>query len=171
MTIHVVIGWQQSKQCVRWPVLPERIVGSGINPLSSSIFEIIRWQLTTFQMIAGSSSFFFKCMWNTLCSWVAPLKFWFQNDLGRKNSAEFCMQSLFTSLTMVTSWSRSSSNFYTLIGQNFAGEFMRKMYAASGTCFLIAEADRVLCRQLVVFLTAFFQWIYKMNTAGIKILL
>ena len=134
-------------------------------------FEIIRWQLTTFQMIAGSSSFFFKCMWNTLCSWVAPLKFWFQNDLGRENSAEFCMQSLFTSLTMVTSWSRSSSNFYTLIGQNFAGEFMRKMYAASGTCFLIAEADRVLCRQLVVFLTVFFQWIYKMNTAGIKILL
>ena len=68
------------------------------------------------------------------------------------------MQSLFTSLTMVTSWSRSSSNFYTLIGQTFAGEFMRKMYAAFGTCFLIAEADTVLCRQLVVFLTVFFHY-------------
>ena len=41
--------------------------------------------------------------------------------------------------------------FYALIGQNLTGEFMRKMYAASGTCFLIAEADRVLCRQLVMF--------------------
>ena len=34
-------------------------------------------------------------------------------------------------------------------GQNFTGEFMRKIYAAS------AEADRVLC-QLVMFLTVFF---------------
>ena len=34
-------------------------------------------------------------------------------------------------LTMVTRWSRSTSNFYTLIGQNLTGEFMRKNYAAS----------------------------------------
>ena len=27
---------------------------------------------------------------------------------------------------MVTRWSRSTSNFYTLIGQNLTGEFMRK---------------------------------------------
>ena len=70
---------------------------------------------------------------------------------------------------MVTRWSRSSSNFYALFGQNLTGEFMRKMYAASRTCFLIAEADRVLCRQLVTFLTV--HWIYKTNTAAIKILL
>ena len=80
------------------------------------------------------------------------------------------MQSPLT-LTMVTRWSRSSFNFYALICQNLTGEFMPKMYAASGTCFLIAEADRVLCRQLVMFLTVFFHWIYKMNTAVIKILL
>ena len=29
-------------------------------------------------------------------------------------------------------WSRSTSNFYVLIGQNLTGEFMRKIYAASG---------------------------------------
>ena len=40
-------------------------------------------------------------------------------------------QSLFTFLT-VTRWSRSASNFYVLIGQNLTGEFMRKIYAASG---------------------------------------
>ena len=72
---------------------------------------------------------------------------------------------------MVTRWSRSSYNFYALFGQNLTGEFMRKMYAASRTCFLIAEADRVLCRQLVTFLSVFFHWIYKTNTAAIKILL
>ena len=32
----------------------------------------------------------------------------------------------------VTRWSRSTSNFYALIGQNLTGEFMRKIYAASG---------------------------------------
>ena len=40
-------------------------------------------------------------------------------------------QSLLTFLT-VTRWSRSTSNFYVLIGQNLTGEFMRKIYAASG---------------------------------------
>ena len=64
---------------------------------------------------------------------------------------------------MVTRWSRSTSNFYTLIGQNLTGEFMRKNYAASWKKFtLTAEADRVLC-QLVMFLTVFFLWMYKMK--------
>ena len=53
--------------------------------------------------------------------------------------------------------------FYTLIGQNLTGEFMRKNLAASWKLFtLTAEADRVLC-QLVMFLTVFFLWMYKMK--------
>ena len=40
--------------------------------------------------------------------------------------------------------------------------FMRKIYAASETCFLIAEADRVLCH-LVMFLPVFLHWIFKMK--------
>ena len=40
-------------------------------------------------------------------------------------------QSLLTFLTIVTHWSRSTSNFHALIGQNLTGEFMRKIYAAS----------------------------------------
>ena len=54
--------------------------------------------------------------------------------LGRENSTGFYMQgrqSLLIFLT-VTRWSRSTSNFYVLIGQNLTGEFMRKIYAASG---------------------------------------
>ena len=85
-------------------------------------------------MIAGSSSIFLKCIWNKLCSWAALLKFWFRTDLGRKNSTGFYMQGRQSPLTFltVTRWSCSTSNFYVLIGQNLTGEFMRKIYAASG---------------------------------------
>ena len=36
-----------------------------------------------------------------------------------------------TFLTIVTHWSRFISNFYSLIGQNLTGEFLRKIDAAS----------------------------------------
>ena len=72
-------------------------------------------------------------------------------------------QMLFTFLTIVTHWSRSTVNFYALIGQNLTGEFMRKIYTASWNLFtLTAETDRVLC-QLVMFLTVFFHWMGKMK--------
>ena len=41
-------------------------------------------------------------------------------------------QSLLTFLTIMTRWSRSTSNFYALIVQNLTGEFLWKIYAASG---------------------------------------
>ena len=70
---------------------------------------------------------------------------------------------LFTFLTIVTRRSRSASNFYPLIGQNLTGKFMRKIYTACWNLFtLTIEADRVLC-QLVVLLTVFFHWMYKMK--------
>ena len=105
-------------------------------------------------------------MWNKLCLCVAPLKFWFQSDLRGENSATCYMegrQSLLTFLTVVARWSRSTSNFYALPGQNLTGEFMRKINASSWNLFtLTAEADRVLC-QPVMFLTVFFHWMYKMK--------
>ena len=36
--INVVINWQLSKQGIRWPVSPDRIAGSGIDPSRSSVF-------------------------------------------------------------------------------------------------------------------------------------
>ena len=64
---------------------------------------------------------------------------------------------------MVTRCSPSTSNFYALIGQNLTGDIMRKIYAALWKLFtLTAEDDRVLC-QLVMFLTVFFHWMYKMK--------
>ena len=93
------------------------------------------------------------------------LRGWFQTDLGRENSASNLkiQAGRRPFLTMVTRWSRSTFNFYALIGQNLTVEFMRKIYAASWILFtLTAEADRVLC-QLVMFLTVFFHWMYKMK--------
>ena len=70
---------------------------------------------------------------------------------------------LFTFLTIVTRWSRSTSIFYALIGENLTAEFMQKIYKASCNSFtLTAEADRVFC-QLMMFLTVFFHWMHKMK--------
>ena len=69
-----------------------------------------------------------------------------------------------------TRWSRSTSNFYALIGQNLTG-FMQKIYVASWRLFTVtAEADRVLC-QLVMFLLSFSIGRTKWNSAAIKSLL
>ena len=49
-------------------------------------------QVTSFEMIAGSSLFFQTFIWNMLCLChygPALLIFWFQTDLGRKNSVSY----------------------------------------------------------------------------------
>ena len=48
-------------------------------------FEVIRWQVTSIQMIAGSSLIVFYFIWNMFCFCAAQLKFWFKTDLGREN--------------------------------------------------------------------------------------
>ena len=114
---------------------------------------------------------FFKLIWNMLrlCHYgPAPLTFWFQTDLGRENSA--CYLKIQAGKTDAFHFSHHSYalvtlqvQFYALIGQNLTGEFMRKIYAASWNLFsLTAETDRVLC-QLVMFLTVFLHWMYKMK--------
>ena len=96
-----------------------------------------------------------------ISKWPRELKF--SQFLQAGKTCQF----LLTVLTKFTRWSRSTSNFYALIGQNLTGEFMQKIYAAYWNLFtLTAEADRVLCR-IVIFLTVFFHW----NSAAIKSLL
>ena len=109
-----------------------------------------------------------------LCLCAAQVKVWFQTDLRRENSASYYRQGRqlvafdFSFLTLVMRWSRSTSNFYALIGQNLTGEFMWKIYAASWNSFTLrAEADRVLC-QLVMFCTVFSTGIKKWNSSAIK---
>ena len=121
-------------------------------------FEVIRWQVATFQMIVGSSSIYLKCICNKSFLWAALLKFWFQSDLGRENSTGFYMlgrQSLLTFLAIVTRWSHSTSKFHALIGQIWQVRLCRKFMQRLETRLLIAEAHRGLCH-LVMFLTVFF---------------
>ena len=115
---------------------------------------------------------------------TAQLKFWFQTGLAREKSASYYRQGrqlVLTFLTMVTRWSRSTSNFYALIGQYLTGEFMRNIYAASWILFtLTAEEDRVLY-QLVFFFLFWFVFLFffclfftgctKWNSAAISSLL
>ena len=74
-----------------------------------------------------------------MCLRVALIKFWFQTDLGRENSAIFYRKGRHESIKILThhghARSRSKSNFYALIGQNLTGEFMRKTYAVSRNVF------------------------------------
>ena len=80
--IHVMINRQLSKQGIRCPVSPECIAGSDIDPSRLSIFEVIRCQVTSFQIF----------VWNMLrlCHYgPALLRFWFQTDLGRDSSATY----------------------------------------------------------------------------------
>ena len=53
----------EAKQCIRRPVSPERYRGLKYRPTECEcFFEIVCWQVTTFLMIAGSSSIFLKML-------------------------------------------------------------------------------------------------------------
>ena len=64
-----------------------------------------------------------------ISNWPRKLKF------SQFLQAEKTCQLLLTILTKVTRWSRSTSNFYALIGENLTGEFIRNIYTASGNLF------------------------------------
>ena len=152
-----MINWQLSKQGIRWPVSPDHTAGSSVDPSRSSIFWSYLLTNYQFQIIAGSSLFFprihikyvvFMSLWPRkirilISNWPRKRKLFSQFFLKYRRGRPY--------LPMVTRWSHSTSNFYTLIGQNLTGEFMRTNYAASWKLFTFtAEADRVLC-QLVMF--------------------
>ena len=112
------------------------------------LFEVIRWQVTSFQMIASSSLFFKKFIRNMLCLChygPALLRVWFQTNLGREYSASYLeIQAGRTfSYHGHALVPRVTSNVYALIGQSLSGEFKRKVYAAAWNLLtLTAEADR-----------------------------
>ena len=127
-------------------------------------FEVIRWQFTRFQMIAGSRLLFLKFISNMLCLCQyrpALLRFWFQTDLRRKNSASFFKntggEDLFLSWSCVGHAGRPIFKLWLVeIWQVSSWKFVQHLES------LTAEAYRVLC-QLVMFLTVFFQWMYKIK--------
>ena len=91
----------------------------------------------------------------------ALLRFWFQSNLVRENWAGYL------ELQAGKTFSYQGHALVTLYVQflcfdrsNLTSEFMRKTYAASWNLF--TEADRLLC-QLLMFLTVFLPWMYKMK--------
>ena len=106
-------------------------------------FEVIRWQVTSFQMIAGSSLIFlihmkyvvFMCrtIKILISNWPRTRKFSQLLQAGKTVAFDFAHHG--------SLWSRSTSNFYTLIGQNLT---------------------LLLC-QLIMYLTVFFHCMYKMK--------
>ena len=99
-------------------------------------FEVIRWQITSFKWSQAQVYFFQGFISNMLCLChygPALLGFWFQTDLGSETSASFFKST--GGEDLILPWSRFTSNFYTLIGQNLTGEFTRKIYAASWNLF------------------------------------
>ena len=58
---NVVINWQLSKQGIRWPVSPDRIAGSGVDPWRTSIFlKLSAVNLFIFKLSHPHVYFFFK---------------------------------------------------------------------------------------------------------------
>ena len=98
-----------------------------------------------------------------ISNWPRKLKF--SQFLHAGNTCQL----LLTFLTKVTSWSRSTANFYALIGQNLTGELMRKIYAASWNFTLLKLT--VFCVNLWCFWLSFSTECTKSNSAAIKSLL
>ena len=101
-------------------------------------FEVIRWQVVTFQIIAGSS-FFSKCMWTKSCSWAALLKFWFQTAWPRIQKFNRLLHAGKAIAFDFFHYNHAVVTFYLQFlcsdWSNLTGEFMRKIYAASGNFF------------------------------------
>ena len=126
LNIHVLINWQLSKQCICWPVSPDRIEGSAIYPLSSSVFWSYpltkcyfsndrRLKFIFFKMRMKYVVFMSRTFKSLISNWPRTQKF---NQLLQAGKA----------ITIVMRWSLSTSNFYALIGQNLKGEFMREKF-------------------------------------------
>ena len=95
-----------------------------------------------------------------MCLGAAPIKFLNSIWPRERKFIQFCQVG--KAVTFDSPWSLSTSTFYALIGQNLTGEFMRKIYVASGNLFTDSCGW-----QSFVWSCDVFKW----NTAACKILL
>ena len=82
------------------------------------------------KIIFSNDSYEICCVYVTMAPHYQDFDFKLTSD-AKIQPLFFKIKAGKTFLTMVTRWSRSTSNFCTLIGQNLTGEFMRRIYAAS----------------------------------------
>ena len=146
---------------MRWPVSLDSTAGSGADPSRSSIsLKLSADKLLVFKWSQAQDKFFLIDIKYVVFYMCRTIKILISNWPRKLKFSQFLQagktcQLLLTFLTKVTRWSRSTSNFYALIGHNLTGEFMRKIYAASWNLFTL-RAD-------VMFLTVFFHWMYKIK--------
>ena len=80
------------------------------------LFDVIRWQVTSFQMISGSSLIFLIHMKYVVCCMCHTIKILLSNWPRKLEFSQFLQagrtcQLLMTFLAKITGWSRSTSNF------------------------------------------------------------
>ena len=109
--INVVINWQLSKQGIRWPVSPDRIAGSGVNPSRSSIFWSYPLTIYSFSNDRRLTFTFFKNSYQICCVYVSIDPHYYDFDFKLTSDAK--IQPVFLKyrggrpfLIMVTCWSR-----------------------------------------------------------------
>ena len=125
--INVVINWQLSKQGIRWPVSPDCIAGSDVDPSRSSIFCSYPLTIYSFSNDWRLTFTFFKIH-------IKYVVFMSVSPRTIKLTSDAKSQPVFLKyrrgrpfLTIVTCWSRSKSNFYALIATSSPGLFPQKM--------------------------------------------
>ena len=128
-------------------------------------FEVIHRQVTSFQMIAGSSLIFLKIHMKYVVFMCRTIKILISNwPRTRKFS-----QLLQAGKTVAFDFSHHGHALVTLYVQFLCSDWSKfdRWVHAENLCSILklvyfAEADRVLC-QLVMFLTVFFHWMHKMK--------
>ena len=146
--IHVLINWQLSKQFFCWPVSPDRIAGSDIDPLSSIVFWNNPLTCCYFSNDRRLKFILFKMH----MKYVVFMSRTFELTSDAKIQPAFTSREgnrfLLLSLSRVDHALRPIFMFWLVkIWQvSSCGKFMQLLE----TCLLIAEADTVLCH-LVMF--------------------
>ena len=142
----------------------DRIAGSGVDPSMSNIFlELFGDKLLVFKWLQAHFLIHMKyVVFITL--WPALLTFWFQTELGRENSASYLKMQ--AGKTDAFHFSHHSHALVTLHVQFLCydwSKFDRRVHGENLCSVLrLVYFDRVL-RRLVMFLTVFFHWMYKIK--------
>ena len=164
------INWQLSKQgndpltSITWPYR-----GSGVDPSRSSTFlELSPDKLLVFKWSQAQVYFFQWFISNMLCLChygPALLGFWFQTDLGRENSASFLK------IQAGKTFSYHGHALVTLYVQFLCSDWSKfdRWVHAENLCSILkvvyfdSWSWQIFFCQLVMFLTVFFYWMYKMK--------
>ena len=138
-------------------------------------FEGIRWQVDTFQMIAGSSSIFFKCIWNKSCYMSRTFKMLISNWSRTRKFNRLLHLQAGKVIAFDFSHCHALITLYVQFLCSDWSKFDRWVYAEN-FCSVWKLAYwylelREFCVILWCFKLSFSTWCTKWNTAAIKIVL